>query len=111
MTLTKEQQSDLEERLNVFRTRSSNSECYGWIGILHDAGHPRISFFGKSTGAARAAWLAKHGTVPEKHYVLHSCKNKDCTNIDHLYLSTQKFKSNKFGSKKNTHKKEPIENA
>jgi len=91
MMLTEEKRLLLEKKLNNFRTKKANNECFGWNGALQDAGCPRISFNCLSLGANRAAWLAVHGSIPKKHFVRHSCKNKECTNIKHLYLSTKKF--------------------
>lgn len=35
--------------------------------------------------AHRAAYVAKHGSIPPKLFICHKCHTKNCINPDHLY--------------------------
>lgn len=79
--------------------------------------------YGKKSGttAHRAAWIAKNGPVPNGKYVLHECDKlyepgdityRQCINVDHLRLGTQKNniddmwargRGNRHGNKGVTH--------
>jgi hypothetical protein len=40
--------------------------------------------------AHRYAYFAKHGPIPDGRMVCHSCNNKGCINVEHLYLADNK---------------------
>ncbi len=64
--------------------------CWGWNANKHDGyGTQRVG--NTSMRATWIAWLAVHGSLPEKGMqVLHKCDNPECTNPEHLFLGTQK---------------------
>ena len=44
----------------------------------------------KRTPRTRDIWRKKHGEIPDGLWVLHSCNNQKCRNVDHFYLGTPK---------------------
>ncbi len=51
-------------------------------------GYGMVSSNGQTYRAHVVVWRAKNGSVPERHFVLHSCDNPMCINIEHLHIGT-----------------------
>ena len=53
-------------------------------------GYGRRHYQRKTIQAHRVAWIEKYGAIPDGLFVLPSCDNPPCVNIDHLWLGTKK---------------------
>lgn len=58
--------------------------CAVWEGEVDRSGYGRAFHEGRKIGAHRAAWLSAGRTIPRGHQIHHKCRNKLCTNVDHL---------------------------
>jgi hypothetical protein len=61
--------------------------CVRWLGSMRH-GYGAFWIGGQMEGAHRASWLLSRGPIPPGMHVLHTCDNRWCTAIEHLYLGT-----------------------
>lgn len=60
--------------------------CWEWIGSLHNDGYAAWNTGGRQIKVHRASYLLNVGPVPKKRFVVHSCRNRQCVNPEHLKL-------------------------
>ena len=69
------------------------SGCVEWRGPLHRDGYGKFSLNNRTVSAHRAAYLLQAGDIPDGKWVLHTCDNRKCVSIDHLYIGDAKQNS------------------
>jgi hypothetical protein len=77
----------LQQRLDDNSALDPITGCKLWKG---PGGYGVIGLNGRLVGAHRAAWIAKHGSIPPGLHVCHRCDTPACVNPDHLFLGTHK---------------------
>ncbi len=60
--------------------------CWGWKGKINIHGYGIV----RNMNASRASWLIHNGfdSIPDGLCVLHTCDNRICTNISHLWIGS-----------------------
>lgn len=76
-----------KERFESHVLKQPNS-CWEWQGYLDKDGRGRFSVGKRMVTAPRVAWELYRGKIPHGMFVLHTCDNPRCVNVDHLYLGS-----------------------
>lgn len=76
----------------VSRT-SLDGECWIWRGPTSGTkgrghGYPRMSLDGQTVAVHRVMWVNRHGYLPGRKQIDHTCRNRLCVNPDHLEMVT-----------------------
>ena len=86
-------------------------DCWVWTAALRSPyAYGQFINKNKNWAAHRYAWTLANSPIPDGKCVLHTCDNPPCVNPEHLFLGTQKEKSNRAainGKIKRLHKKGP----
>lgn len=64
------------------------SGCIEWQKCLRE-GYGRVFFEGRLHSAHVLSWERVNGPIPEDKQINHTCHNRSCINVDHLYLGDQ----------------------
>lgn len=75
--------------------RGYETPCLTWIAYVLPNGYGRFQWNGEVRGAHVVAYEVRHGEIPkrldgDRAVVDHLCRNRDCVNVDHMELVTNR---------------------
>lgn len=73
---------------DTFWAKTATTDCIVWTGAVNSKGYPCFAVDGVSHLAHRLAWEAAQGSIPDGLTIDHTCRVRNCVNVDHLELVT-----------------------
>ncbi len=64
--------------------------CHEWTGRKDKKGYGKEGYRSKYVTAHRLLWMFERGPLTKSQWLLHTCDNPSCCNLDHLYIGTPK---------------------
>lgn len=80
----------LERRLRAKTAPPDANGCRRWLGCKNAGGYGHIGVGLSSKKAHRVAWELEHGPIPKGMTIDHLCRVRDCVNVKHLRVVTQR---------------------
>lgn len=93
------------ERLAEIRAQIKKlpSGCHEWQGYMHRSGYGQVHYRGRQWRVHRLMYvLTKRVSLTPEQYVCHSCDNRKCVNVKHLWVGTHADNQRDMGLKGRT---------
>lgn len=74
--------------MNLRFTVDPATGCHNWTGSKSEKGYAIVRLLGKTVKVTRLLWSVLVGPIPAGALICHTCDNKGCINLAHLYCGT-----------------------